>query len=80
MRWLLIVAILSTVGCAYFEERIDAAGKCASDPACLQRVHEISKAGKAVGDATGLPWAGAAAGGVVAAIMLFFARRKKDGE
>jgi hypothetical protein len=79
MRLFLFGTILLTItGCAYFEERIDAAGKCASDPACLQRVQEISKAGKAVGDATGLPWAGAAAGGVVAAMMLFFARRKKD--
>jgi hypothetical protein len=75
---LLIVAVLSLTSCAYFEDRIDAAGKCANDPACLQLVQERAKAAKAVGDATGLPWAGAAAGGVVAALMLLLARKKKE--
>ena len=79
-KFLLVTALLLTLtGCAYFEERMDAAGKCAGDPACLQRVQEMAKAGKAVGDATGIPWAGAVAGGGVAALMLFFARRKKNG-
>jgi hypothetical protein len=77
-RLLIVTALLCLTGCAYFEDRMDAAGKCASDPVCLQKVQELAKAGKAVGDATGIPWAGAAAGGVVAAMMLFFARRKKE--
>ena len=77
-KFLLVTALLITLtGCAYFEERMDAAGKCASDPVCLQKVQEMAKAGKAVGDATGIPWAGGVAGGAVAALMLFFARRKK---
>lgn len=74
----LLVALGVLAGCAYFEERMDAAGKCASDPSCFQLVQERAKAAKAVGDATGIPWAGAAAGGAVATLMLFFARRKKD--
>jgi hypothetical protein len=78
--WVIFASLVLLAGCAYFEERIDAAGKCASDPACLQRVQEVSKAAKAVGDATGFPWAGAAAGGVVSAMMLFFARRKENGK
>lgn len=78
MKWIIPFALICLCGCAYFEERIDAAGKCASDPACLQLVQERAKAAKAVGDATGLPWAGAAAGGAVAALMLIFARRKKE--
>jgi len=79
MRRLLFVTILLVMsGCAYFEERIDAAGTCANDPACLQLVQERAKAAKAVVDATGIPWAGAAAGGAVAALMLLLARKKKE--
>lgn len=78
-KFLLVTALLLTLtGCAYFEERFDAAGKCANDPACLASVQEKAKAAKAVGDATGFPWAGAAAGGVTAALLLFFARKKKE--
>ena len=75
---LLIGAVLAFSSCAYFEERIDAAGKCANDPACLQLVQERARAARAVGDATGIPYAGAAAGGLVAALMLFLARKKKE--
>lgn len=79
MRGLLFVTILVCLsGCAYFEERIDAAGKCASDPARLQRVNEISKAAKAVGDASGFPWAGAVAGSASALLVLLFAKKKKE--
>jgi len=81
MKIVLVTAILITLtSCAYFEDRIDAAGKCASDPACLQLVQERAKAAKAVGDATGLPWAGAAAGGFVAALTLLLARRTNKDE
>lgn len=52
--------------------------QCGGDQACLQAVLNNGKAAKAVGDATGVPWAGAAAGGVVAFLTLFFARRKKE--
>jgi hypothetical protein len=80
MRWLLVVAILAMTGCAYFDERISAMQACGGDKVCLEQVVNSGKAGKAVGDATGIPWAGAAAGGVVAFLTLFFARRKKNGE
>lgn len=81
MRWLLVVAILAMTGCAYFDERISAMQACGGDKVCLEQVVNSGKAAKAVGDATGVPWAGAAAGGVVAFLTLFFAkRRKKDGE
>jgi hypothetical protein len=75
---LLVVFCVFLAGCAYFEERMDAAGKCAADPSCLQRVQEISKAAKVVGDATGFPWGGTVAGGATAALMLFFARKRKE--
>jgi len=81
MRLVLVVALLALTGCAYFDERISAMQACGGDKACLEQVVNSGKAAKAVGDATGLPWAGAAAGGVVAFLTLFFARkRKKDGE
>lgn len=76
--FLVAVLLLTLTGCAYFTDRMDAAGKCASDPACLQSVQEKAKAAKAVGDATGIPWSGAAAGGLVAFAMLFFAKKKKE--
>ena len=81
-RFLLVTTLLiALTGCAYFEERTDAMAACGNDQACLEKVIGAGKAGKAVGDATGFPWAGAAAGGVVAFLTLFFAkRRKKDGE
>ena len=69
-----------TYGCAYFDERISAMQACGGDKTCLEQVVNSGKAAKAVGDATGIPWAGAAAGGVVAFLTLFFARRKKNGE
>lgn len=77
-RLVLVVAILALTGCAYFTERMDAAGKCASDPACLASVQEKARIAKAMGDASGFPWAGTAASVVVTGAMLFFARRKKD--
>lgn len=79
-RIILTCAFFATVvsGCAYFDERLDAAGKCASDPVCLERVQAVSKAAKAVGEATGFPWAGAVAGGAVSALMLFFARKREE--
>ena len=80
MRWLLVVAILAMTGCAYFDDRIAAMQACGGDKVCLEQVVNSGKAAKAVGDATGVPWAGAAAGGVVAFLTLFFARRKKDGQ
>jgi len=80
MKWLLVVAILAMTGCAYFDERISAMQACGGDKVCLEQVVNSGKAAKAVGDATGVPWAGAAAGGVVAFLTLFFARRKKNGE
>lgn len=76
---LLILAFTACLtGCAYFTERFDAAGKCANDPACLASVQEKAKAAKAVGDASGIPWAGAAAGALTSALILFFARKKKE--
>ena len=83
MKKLLFVTafVISVSGCAYFDERIAAMQACGGDKVCLEQVVNSGKAAKAVGDATGIPWAGAAAGGVVAFLTLFFARgRKKDGE
>ena len=77
---LLVVLCASLTGCAYFSERAAAMQACGGDTACLQGVINNGKAAKAVGDATGIPWAGAAAGGVIAFLTLFFARRKKDGQ
>ena len=78
-RFLLVAALLFTLtGCAYFSERAAAMQQCGGDQACLQAVLNNGKAAKAVGDATGIPWAGAAAGGVVAFLTLFFARKKKE--
>jgi len=79
-KLLLIGALLALSGCAYFDERISAMQACGGDKTCLDQVVNSGKAAKAVGDATGIPWAGAAAGGVVAFLTLFFARRKKDGK
>ncbi len=78
-RVLLVTALLiSLTGCAYFSERAAAMQQCGGDPKCLESVVNSGKAAKAVGDATGIPWAGAAAGGIGAFLVLFFARRKKD--
>lgn len=80
-RLLFVTALLCLTGCAYFEERTEAMANCGGDKACIERVINMGKAAKAVGDATGIPWAGAAAGGVTAFLVLFFAKkRKKDGE
>jgi hypothetical protein len=76
---LIIAALLLTLsGCAYFSERAAAMQQCGGDPGCLEAVVNSGKAAKAVGDATGIPWAGAAAGGLVAFLTLFFARKKKE--
>lgn len=79
-RYLLIYLLLtgSLTGCAYFSERAAAMQACGGDQACLQAVLNNGKAAKAVGDATGIPWAGAAAGGAVALLTLFFVRKKKE--
>lgn len=80
-NFLLIGGLLTLTSCAYFDDRIAAMQACGGDKTCLESVTNSGKAAKAVGDATGIPWAGAAAGGVVAFLTLFFARgRKKDGE
>lgn len=73
-----IYILLGISGCAYFSERAAAMQACGGDSACLQGVINNGKAAKAVGDSTGIPWAGAAAGGVVAFLTLFFARKKKE--
>jgi hypothetical protein len=78
MRLFALALLLAVSGCAYFEERTDAMAKCGNDQSCIERVIGAGKAGKAVGDATGIPWAGAAAGGLTAFLVLFFARKKKD--
>ena len=75
---LLVIFFVSLTGCAYFSERGDAMAKCGNDPACIERVVGAGKAGKAVGDATGIPWAGAAAGGLTSFLVLFFDRKKKE--
>jgi len=82
MKHLLILLILvGFSSCAYFDERFDAAGKCASDPTCLASVQEKAKVARAMADASGFPWAGPVASVALTGIMLFFAkRRKKDGE
>ena len=78
-KFLLVMALLiSLTGCAYFSERAAAMQACGGDTACLQGVINNGKAAKAVGDATGIPWAVAAAGGVLAFLTLFFARKKKE--
>ena len=79
--YILLALVLCITGCAYFDERISAMQACGGDKTCLEQVVNSGKAAKAVGDATGIPYAGAAAGGVMAFLVLFFAkRRKKDGE
>ena len=78
-KFLLVTALLITMtGCAYFDDRIAAMQACGGDKTCLEKVTNSGKAAKAVGDATGIPWAGATAGGVVAFMVLFFARKKKE--
>jgi hypothetical protein len=78
-RFLLVTALLiSLTGCAYFTERGQAMAACGGDAKCIETVANAGKAGKAVGDATGIPWAGAAAGGLSAFLVLFFARKKKE--
>ena len=78
-KLLLVTAILITLtGCAYFTERGQAMAACGNDAKCLETVIGAGKAGKAVGDATGIPWAGAGAGGIAALLVLFFARKKKE--
>ena len=80
MRKLLLVTtiLITLTGCAYFSERADAMAACGGDKLCIEKVINAGKAGKAVGDATGIPWAGAAAGGLTAFLVLFFARKKKE--
>jgi LPXTG-motif cell wall-anchored protein len=80
MKKILLVTILllTLTGCAYFSERAAAMQQCGGDQACIQAVLNNGKAAKAVGDSTGIPWAGAAAGGLVALITLFFAKKKKE--
>jgi hypothetical protein len=78
-KYILLVVFLGFLsGCAYFDERISAMQACGGDKVCLEQVVNSGKAAKAVGDATGVPWAGAAAGGVVAFLTLFFARKRKE--
>lgn len=77
-RIILVVALFALTGCAYFQERGEAMAACGGDKTCIEKVINAGKAGKAVGDATGLPWAGAAAGGITAFLVLFFARKKKE--
>jgi len=83
MKKLIVLASLTLViglsGCAYFTERGQAMAACGNDAKCLETVIGAGKAGKAVGDATGIPWAGAGAGGIAALMVLFFARKKKEG-
>jgi hypothetical protein len=77
---LLIGAVLAFSSCAYFEERLDYAGKCANDPACLQMVQEKAAIARALGDASGIPWAGTTAAMVITGLLLAFAKKKKKGE
>lgn len=79
MRKLLLVTVvlITLTGCAYFTERGQAIANCGGDAGCIETVVNAGKAGKAVGDATGIPYAGAAAGGIVAFLVLFFSKAKK---
>ena len=79
-KYILLVVFLGLTGCAYFSERGDAMAACGGDKLCIEKVINAGKAGKAVGDATGIPWAGAAAGGLTAFLVLFFARKKKESK
>lgn len=67
-----------TLGCAYFNERMDAAEKCANDPACVASIKSKSAIAKALGDSSGFPWAGPAASVALTGIMLFFAKKRKE--
>ena len=75
---LILVSLVGFSSCAYFTERGQAMAACGNDQKCLETVIGAGKAAKAVGDATGIPWAGATAGGMVAFMVLFFARKKKE--
>lgn len=78
-KFICIVGLLSlTYGCAYFEERGDAMAACGNDPKCIEKVIGAGKIGNAIGNSTGLPWAGAAAGGLAGLLVAFFARKKEE--
>lgn len=78
MKIIILALALSCCGCAYFTERGQAMAQCGGDQKCIETVINAGKAAKAVGDATGLPWAGAAAGGLASFLVLFFARKKEE--
>ena len=78
-KYLFLVLFFSffITGCAYFNERINAAAACAADATCLADVKAKASAAKAIGDASGYPMAGALAGSLVTGLLLFFAKKKK---
>ena len=78
-KMILILSFIGMLaGCAYYQDRISAANECLGDPACKKQVDNQRDFWKTVGEGSGLPFAGAAAGTLATALFLFFAKKKKE--
>lgn len=77
MKAIILLVVLLCGGCAWYQDRMDSANDCLNDPECLSQVENQANFWKATAAASGLPFAGAAAGTLVTGLALFFARKKE---